>query len=85
MAQTGGCTMRMRGWMPVVLLAVVMNGCSREEPAQEQSGPEQTGELPEDNVFRDQVKTLEKAQDVQKTLDAGAARTRESVERQERP
>lgn len=72
--------MRRRVWMTTVLLVVAMQGCSREEPAQEQAGP-----LPEDNVFSGQVQALEKAKDVQNTLDQGTARLRESVEREERP
>ena len=72
--------MRMCGGMPAILLAVALGGCSREEPAQEQAG-----RLPEDTVFSGQVQALEKAKDVQNTLDQGAARMRESVERQERP
>lgn len=72
--------MRRRIWMTVVVLAAAMQGCSREEPEQEQ-----TGQLPENNVYSDQVRSLEKAKDVQNTLEQGAARMRESVERQERP
>ncbi len=72
--------MRMRVGMSVLLLAGALQACSREEPAQEQ-----TGQLPEDTVFSGQVQALEKAQDVQNTLDQGQARLRESVERQERP
>lgn len=72
--------MHMRVWLSAVLLVMGVSGCSREEPAQEQ-----TGSLPEDNVFSDQVKALEKAEGVQQTLDEAATRTRESVERQERP
>lgn len=72
--------MRRRVWMTTVVLVVAMQGCSREEPAQEQAG-----QLPEDNVFSGQVQALEKAKDVQNTLDRGAARLRESVEREERP
>lgn len=72
--------MRSCGWMPAMLLAMALGGCSREEPPREQ-----TGQLPEDPVFSGQVQALEKAKDVQNTLDQGAARMRESVERQERP
>lgn len=76
----GGYAMRAYGWMLAGLLTAGMGGCSREEPAQDQ-----TGQLPADNVFSDQVEALDKAEDVQKTLDSAAVRTRESVERQERP
>ena len=72
-------------WLVVAALAAVLGGCSREDAATEQSEEQPTGGLPADNVFSDQVRSLEKAQDVQTTLDNAAARTRESVERQERP
>ena len=72
-------------WLVAAALAAVLAGCSREDATPEQSEEQSTGELPADNVFRDQVRSLEKAQDVQNTLDNAAARTRESVERQERP
>lgn len=72
-------------WLVAAALAVVLGGCSREDAVTEHSEKQRTGGLPADNVFSDQVETLEKAQDVQNTLDDAAVRTRESVERQERP
>jgi hypothetical protein len=63
-----------------VLMALTISACSPEEPAQERKGA-----LPEDNVFSDQVKTLQRAKDVQQTLDAAAARQQDAIERQERP
>lgn len=77
--------MRAYGWMVVGLLLVGMGGCSREEPGQDQTGQEQSDPLPADNVFSEQTGALDKAKDVQNTLDGAAVRTRESVERQERP
>lgn len=65
--------------LSAVVLAVGLTACSREEPAQDQ-----TGGLAEGSVYGDQVKALDKARDVQQTLDEAATRTRESVERQER-
>jgi outer membrane biogenesis lipoprotein LolB len=62
------------------LMALMISACSPDEPAQEKNGA-----LPEDNVFSDQVKTLQRAKDVQQTLDAGVARQRDEIERQERP
>ncbi|HEY9198452.1 MAG TPA: hypothetical protein VIR60_03725 [Gammaproteobacteria bacterium] len=67
------------------LLMAGMGGCSREEPAEDLSDQAQSDQLPADNVFSDQVEALDKAKDVQNTLDSAAVRTRESVERQERP
>jgi hypothetical protein len=68
----------------VVPLAIV--GCSQEgQDAQEQSRDMATvgSGVPEDNVFSDQVKALEKAEGVQQTLDDAAAAQREEIERQE--
>ena len=62
------------------LMALTLSACSPDEPAQERKGT-----LPEDNVFSDQVKTLQRAKDVQQTLDAAVARQRDEIERQERP
>ncbi|MCA1805254.1 MAG: hypothetical protein LC646_07940 [Xanthomonadaceae bacterium] len=62
------------------LMALMVSACSPDDPAQERNGA-----LPEDNVFSDQVKTLQRAKDVQQTLDAAAARQREEIERQEQP
>ena len=62
------------------LMALTLSACSPDEPAQERNSA-----LPEDNVFSDQVKTLQRAKDVQQTLDAAAARQRDEIERQERP
>lgn len=62
------------------LMALTISACSPDEPTQERKGA-----LPEDNVFSDQVKTLQRAKDVQQTLDAAVARQRDEIERQERP
>lgn len=62
------------------LMALTISACSPDEPAQERNGA-----LPEDNVFSDQVKTLQRAKDVQQTLDAAVARQRDEIERQEQP
>jgi hypothetical protein len=61
-------------------MVLTLSACSPDEPAQERQGA-----LPEDNVFSDQVKTLQRAKDVQQTLDAAVARQRDEIERQERP
>lgn len=60
------------------LMALTISACSPDEPAQERNGA-----LPEDNVYSDQVKTLQRAKDVQQTLDAAVARQRDDIERQE--
>ncbi len=62
------------------LMALTISACSPDEPTQERNGA-----LPEDNVFSDQVKTLQRAKDVQQTLDAAAARQQDAIERQEQP
>lgn len=59
-------------------MALTISACSPDEPAQERNGA-----LPEDNVYSDQVKTLQRAKDVQQTLDAAVARQRDDIERQE--
>lgn len=65
------------------IIVALLGGCS--EPDNEtSSAPQQQGRLPDDNVFSDQVKTLEKAETVQQTLDAAAAKQREDIEKQER-
>lgn len=61
-------------------MALTISACSPDEPVQERDGA-----LPEDNVFSDQVKTLQRAKDVQQTLDAAVARQRDEIERQEQP
>lgn len=77
--------MQIRGGILIALLAASVGGCSREDAEQVSPAAERADGVPADNVFSGQVKSLDKAQDVQKTLDAATARTRESVERQERP
>lgn len=77
--------MHARGWRVAVVLTAVLGGCSQDDAALNQPEEQPTGALPADNVFSDQVRALDKAQGVQTTLDNAAIRTRESVERQERP
>lgn len=67
--------------MVVFIVALFMSGCS---PQDDPSSSAPQGSLPEANVFSDQVRALEKAESVQRTLDAAAAQQRESIERQER-
>ncbi len=64
----------------VLLTAAVLVGCSREDA--ESSSAAGKG-LPEDNVFSDQVQTLDKARDVQNTLDDATAKQREAIQQQE--
>ncbi len=66
-----------------ILAVLAAAGCSREEQQQDTQSTAQRGQLPEDNVFSDQVKALDKAEGVQQTLDAAAAKQREEIERQE--
>jgi hypothetical protein len=79
--------MRKHFWTFVLAGALLATGgCSREGQETEESAsepvPERSG-LPEDNVLSDQVKTLDKAEGVQQTLDDAAAKQREEIERQE--
>ena len=67
--------------MPLLAVLMATAGCSREE--QESESTADHSRLPEDNVFSDQVKTLERAEGVQQTLDDAAATQREEIERQE--
>jgi len=79
--------MRKQSWLIISLIVpLAIAGCSREEQgAQEQMRDTAAmgSGVPEDNVFRDQVKALEKAEGVQQTLDDAAAAQREEIERQE--
>ncbi len=76
--------MKNRFWILSVLLTAFVGGCSKQED-EAPAAPPQQGQLPDDNVFSDQVKALEKAQGVQQTLDAAAAKQREDIEQQNRP
>ena len=73
-------------WTLAMLLALSATaGCSREEPDVQEHADDTLAEhsrVPEDTVFSDQVKALEKAESVQQTLDAAAAKQREEIERQ---
>ncbi|MBI5039871.1 MAG: hypothetical protein HZB57_01255 [Gammaproteobacteria bacterium] len=71
------------GTLAVLAAVLTAAGCSREEQQQDTQSTAQRGQLPEDNVFSDQVKALDKAEGVQQTLDAAAAKQREEIERQE--
>lgn len=66
------------------LLATALAGCSREDATDSGAAAPSAG-VPADNVFSDQVQALDKAKGVQQAIDTGAVRTREAVERQERP
>jgi hypothetical protein len=68
--------------LAICILAVSLSACSQQnEPAD--NAP--TGSrVPDNNVFKDQVRALEKAEDVQKTLNEAAARQRDVIEEQAR-
>lgn len=74
-------------WIGIlVLVPVMLGGCSRENDPTELPQPETEHGAPVANdPFGDQVQALEKAARVQRTLDAAATNRRESLERQERP
>lgn len=79
--------MRKQSWLIISLVVpLAIAGCSQEgQDAQEQMRDTAAvgSGVPEDNVFSDQVKTLQKAEGVQQTLDDAAATQREEIERQE--
>lgn len=60
-------------WLAAFILVALLGGCSKQDD-DTSSAPQQQGRLPDDNVFSDQVKALEKAKGVQQTLDATAAK-----------
>ena len=66
----------------ICVLAFAVSGCGKQEdPATEAAG---SSRVPDDNVFKDQVRALERAEDVQNTLNEAAARQRQVIEDQER-
>jgi hypothetical protein len=66
----------------ICIFAFSLSGCSeQDEPA---PNTPTSSRVPDDNVFKDQVRALEKAEDVQKTLNEAAARQREVIEEQAR-
>ena len=74
----------MYGFIRIVIgiVALTLAGCGKQdEPPPE---PQGGSRISDDNVFKDQVRALEKAEDVGKTLDAAAARQREQLERDSR-
>jgi hypothetical protein len=64
----------------ICILAFSLSSCSeQDEPA---ANTPTSSRVPDDNVFKDQVRALEKAEDVQKTLNEATARQREMIEKQ---
>lgn len=73
-----------------VLCAVLLTltGCSRDDSTEESANaPVTRGEngsrVPDDNIFSEQVKALEKAETVEKTMDDALAKQREALEKQQ--
>lgn len=66
--------------LSLALLALVGCGNPDDAAAEGHGG----SRIPDDNVFRDQVRALEQAEDVSKTLDAAAARQRGQMDRDSR-
>ena len=65
----------------ILCVAVLLLGACGQSNDPEPANP--TGSrVPDDNVFKDQVRALEKAEDVQKTLDAAEAQRRQVMEGQ---
>jgi len=66
----------------ICIFAFSLSACSeQDEPT---PNTQTSSRVPDDNVFKDQVRALEKAEDVQKTLNEAAARQREVIEEQAR-
>jgi hypothetical protein len=77
--------MQMRFWILWMLAALLaLTGCSREESTDESMHESATNgsRVPDDTVFSDQVKALEKAEAVGQTLDDAVAKQRETLELQ---
>ncbi len=68
---------------PVIcILVLLLSGCGEQgEPA---ANAPISRRVPDENLFRDQVRALEKAGDVQKTLNKAVARQRRVIEEQAR-
>ena len=77
-SESGEIDMSRLTGLVMCILAFSLGACSEQhEPAADtRSG----SRVSDDNVFRDQVRTLEKAEDVQKTLNEAAARQRKVIE-----
>ena len=64
----------------ICIVAITLGACTpKGEP---DDADRNASRVPDDNVFKDQVHALEKAEDVQKILNEGVARQREAIEKQ---
>jgi len=70
-------TSRLAG-LVVCMLVFSLSGCGEQDETAVKT-PTGSG-VPDDNVFKDQVRALEKAGEVQKTLDEASVRQRELIE-----
>jgi len=66
--------------LPVVLLALALGACSKRaaEPEAAQAPP--PAQTPQKTVFDTQLKALQKAKDVQKTVDDAAKATDKAID-----
>ena len=64
----------------ICIVAIALGACTQK--SQTDAADRNTGRVPDDNVFKDQVHALEKAEDVQKTLNDAVARQKEAIEQQ---
>ncbi len=62
----------------LVICILALSSCSKQDEATADTAT--ASRVPDDNVFKDQVRALEKAEDVQNTLNEAAARQREAIE-----
>ncbi len=63
-----------------VLLGVALSGCSKSpEP------PQQPTLQPDQTIFKDQLRTLDRAKSVEGTLQQGAQHTQDELDKQEAP
>jgi hypothetical protein len=66
----------------LALAALILAACGDAPPEPPEGGPTGSGQLPEDNVFRPYVDTMERARGVEQTLQQGAERQRRLLDAQ---
>lgn len=74
--------MRSTSLLCQLLIAVCLSACSKSS---EPPPPEPPRLQPDQTVFKDQVRALEKAKTVDQTIQQDAQHTRDAIEQQEAP
>jgi hypothetical protein len=67
----------------LALATLILAACGDAPPEAPRGGATGSGQLPEDNVFKPYVDTMERARDVEQTLQQGVERQRRLIEAQE--